>query len=264
MGPVSAALLKAIAPASKVAKALERQGPVLNLCIHRNRIDLGVKESKSKPSECGRHNNINIHGIDELDNSLTSIPTLERQISPLSVQRLQEVVDEHDVSAFVIAWPLHTDTGKIGASCGRVLYTIESMIQMSSSTNDPIFSSRRPVCLWHPYLASNNDNGYRSETIPPPPLPPPDDDEYGRCPLHARISHERLYNAAIERYHNDEDVYIEDVWKSFAEANWPRLVERQRMKRKDMLASATSESCSNNLISDWRDGGNTFILNAAA
>lgn len=56
---------------------------------------------------------------------------------------LQEAMDEHDVSAFVIAWPL-LKNGRMGAEAGRVLHLLDYL----ADGDDPILHKKRPATLW--------------------------------------------------------------------------------------------------------------------
>mmetsp|Transcript_6086 Transcript_6086/g.14228 ORF Transcript_6086/g.14228 Transcript_6086/m.14228 type:complete len:288 (+) Transcript_6086:172-1035(+) len=42
--------------------------------------------------------------------------------------RLSGLVREHNVCGFVVSWPIQQDTGLMGASCGRTLWTLEQLL----------------------------------------------------------------------------------------------------------------------------------------
>ena len=49
-------------------------------------------------------------------------------VSPEDKYRLSRLVREHSISGFIVSWPLQKDTGLMGASCGRTLFTIEQLL----------------------------------------------------------------------------------------------------------------------------------------
>merc|ERR1712226_429458 len=83
-------------------------------------------------------------------------------------QELSDIVQQYKVCGMVVSWPLQKE-GWCGASCGRVLHTLDQMVeQQEESTTTKILNQQRLVCLWdgHHYGTSCED-------------------EWGRVPLYA-------------------------------------------------------------------------------
>jgi hypothetical protein len=83
----------------------------------------------------------------------------------------------------------------------------------SSSPPVPLFSSKRPVCLWDPRHAV--EETHRT-------------DEWGRSVEFTRTSNQTEYVASKERYYKYDDAAAEDVttaavslWADFCRVHWP-------------------------------------------
>lgn len=67
---------------------------------------------------------------------------------------VKEAVEEFDVGAYVVAWPLLRN-GRMGAEAGRVLFLLDHFADDESSKNySPLLSKKRPAALWE----KNRDN----------------------------------------------------------------------------------------------------------
>jgi len=64
---------------------------------------------------------------------------------------LQDAIDEHDVGAFIVAWPL-LKNGRMGAEAGRVLHLLDHF----ADGDDPILHKRRPATLWQKVRDEND------------------------------------------------------------------------------------------------------------
>jgi hypothetical protein len=125
---------------------------------------------------------------------------LEKKKVPTEAkQRLARLVKDYKVCGFVVSWPLQKDTGRMGASCGRTLYTLEQLLEDTS-----IINSNRPLCLWD------------SQHVQPTEV-----DEFGRSPVFARTSTKTQHVASKEQYHQDEDIVATQVWDDFCQKYWP-------------------------------------------
>jgi hypothetical protein len=243
------ALLKALTSPAKVASLLDKhEGPILSLNILRQRIRMALVYHPSCDSE--PLESISTVVDQEPEGQGGRSGRQRRTIPRDCTEHLAQVVEEHAISAFLVAWPLQRDTGKLGASCGRVLYTLESMIsqqqllqqqQQSYSNENTLFTPSRPVCLW--------DSHSVDEQL--------FEDDWGRCvsygrpppPLSTEKNSMMQHLASKEQYATDESVMAADVWKDFCRVHWPVLYQRKERRRKTTEAGASS--C-NNLISDWR------------
>ena len=59
-------------------------------------------------------------------------------------ERLEGLVKEHKVCAFVVGWPLQPE-GRPGKPCGKVLHILDQMVEKSGHS---ILSKSRPFTLW--------------------------------------------------------------------------------------------------------------------
>jgi hypothetical protein len=253
------ALLKALTSPAKVARLLDKHGgPILSLNILRQRIRMALVYHPSCDSEPLESISTVAHQDQEGQGGRSG--RRRRTIPRDCTEQLAQVVDEHEVSAFLVAWPLQRDTGKLGASCGRVLYTLESMIsqqqlqQQSFSNENTLFTPSRPVCLWDSHSVDEQlfeDDWGRCASYgrPPPPLSTKNN------------SMMQQHLASEEQYVTDESITAADVWKDFCRAHWLELYQRKERRRKATEAGASS-SC-NNLISDWR-AAPSYVQAAAA
>lgn len=175
---------------------------MLSLNIHRNRIGIAIASHPSFGTTC--------HELEPLrfaDDHIT--------IDKACVERFQSIIEEYKVCGIVVSWPLQSDTGRMGAACGRVLYTLEALIEMSSDSPDNrmMMSPNRPLCLW--------DSGH---IVPKQRANPKKQvDSFGRCAQYGLPSTKEEYRASVEQYHEDELTVVQQVWNDFCKEHWPDL-----------------------------------------
>lgn len=164
-------------------------------------------------------------------NSLPSIPTKGRLLNgDECTEQLRLIAEEHNVCGFLVAWPIQKDTGKMGASCGRVLFTLDTLLKQSESP----FSTDRPICLWDCFKSENTR------------LPV---DEFGRCSAFGQPSEETLHLASKEQYDQAENVTAAGLWEDFCKFHLPEVSRRTARARK---IQKNRGSGSHNLVSDWK------------
>lgn len=169
----------------------------MSLDIHKDRIGLALASHPSYGQDC---------------RTLKPIPFKANHIAvdKACIDRLSKLVQDHKVCGMVVAWPLQSDTGKMGAACGRVLYTLERMLEKN---DQQVLTPSRPLCLW--------DSGHR---IPEQSADPERRvDGFGRCALYSKTSDKTEYRATEERYFQDEQVVAAQVWDDFCKVHWPEL-----------------------------------------
>lgn len=194
-------------------KKLHHDGTVLTLTIHSNRISVAIACHPALTSTT---------------RALPDIPMGRRAtVTDETKERLHEYLKDHRMCGVVVAWPIQTDTGRMGAACGRVLHTLDQLLLDSSSLLSSSSSSshrqQRPICLW--------DAGDHSHTSPPP-------DEWGRTsafvgkttttPTTTTTTTTRIHRASLEQYHTDEALTALQVWYHFCQAHWPELITLQQ------------------------------------
>jgi len=182
-----------LASPSKVAHALDwkkASGAILSLRIVKDRIDLAVS---SHPS------------FQEPAQPLPSIPlkmetSNNRKVLKAEVaQELQDIVRNFNVCGMVVNWPVQKE-GRCGASCGRVLHTLDQIA----------INSSRPVCLF-------DSNHYE----------PPEDD-WGRAKVYSETSDKTLHVASEEQYKDSSGILAADIWNNFCQEHWPELYRQQQ------------------------------------
>ena len=222
---MSKSILNVLVSPSKVASIIERTSrgsAVLSLDIQRHQIGMAIisrdYETLTKQAQ-----------------TLPSIASTDRPISSHTLEQLSQVVKEHNVCSFVVSWPVQRDHGGMGAPCGRVLFTLESILKES----DSILTPDRPMCFWDSLHASEQADG---------------GDEWGRCARYGRPSSKTLHLASIEQYIAHEDIGASQIWDDFCRVHWP---ERSKVEKTSPLSAW-------NLVSDWKDCPSSYPRIAAA
>ena len=140
------------------------------------------------------------------------------------LRQLDHVVKEYNVCGVLVSWPVQRDTGKVGAACGRVLYTLEDLItqqqqrlhkeaqeggeqQHHSCPSPVLFRSMPPADAAATAATTTNGNQsqnhytniplclWRGSSIQVETR----GDEWGRCPSYAVDPTDPYYIAAYER-----------------------------------------------------------------
>jgi hypothetical protein len=162
---------------------------------------------------------------------------------------LYELVQQHQVLGFVVSWPVEADTGKMGAKCGRVWYTLEALQSLSislfsqqqqqqekqqqqfqlstSSLSSPLFSCQRPICLWDPLHTLEESKRL---------------DDWGRSWEFARTSTATEYHASKERYYKNDNAVtsttVKEIWNDFCHVHWPEALAEQPERQLDQSTDA--------------------------
>lgn len=144
----------------------------------------------------------------------------QRVLSEATVNELQTIVKNYNVCGFVVSWPLQKE-GRCGAPCGKVLHTLDSLVNESSS----IVTSQRPFCLW-------DDHHYM-----------PDEDEWGRTPQYGEITpNKTLHIASQEQYvHDCSSSIAVDVWNDYCSKHWPGLDSQEQGQDEDGFLGVIEE-----------------------
>jgi hypothetical protein len=203
---------------------------LLSLNIHADRICLARCDHPSSGSING--NSSKQFKDIPLCRPLESLPLNVKSktiISEESKQRLANLIKDHKVCGFVVSWPLQQDTGRMGASCGRTLFTLEQL--MEDTKANLIFSPNRPLCLWD----SNH-------------VQPTKVDCFGRSPEYAKTCSKTLHLASQEQYHQDETITSAQLWQDFCQQYWPEQEEEQPMA--DTAIQSSSSSCKTDEVED--------------
>jgi RNase H-fold protein (predicted Holliday junction resolvase) len=206
------ALLKVLATPQKIAKTLNSgAASVLSLNIHRDKICVAV----------GSHDDIS---------KLPSIPMANLRKGDDCTQSLSQIIDEHNVCGFVVAWPLQRDTGKVGGDCGRVLFTLDKLLGQA----DSLITAERPLVLWDSFR-SNNTRKYV--------------DDWGRCISYGQPSGKTLHLASKEQYHQNEQITAAGLFEDFCKIHLPQVSKRTARRKQQREKRG---SLSQNLVSDFK------------
>ena len=206
-------LMNRLSKPSKVASTLDWKkmngSTVLSLNIHRNRVGIAVGSHPSFGEDC-----IELEPLRFADDHIN--------IDKPCLERFQTIIEDYKVCGIVVSWPLQHDTGRMGAACGRVMYTLEEIIDKSGES-DSVLSKNRPLCLWD------------SEHIVPKQKEDPKKrvDMYGRCASYATTSEKEEYKASENQYHEDENTVVVQVWEDFCKEHWPELFSARHQEDDD-------------------------------
>lgn len=129
-----------------------------------------------------------------------------RVLSQTCVKTLASIVQEHQVCALLVSWPVQHE-GRCGKPCGQVLHALDSLVQQSEHS---IVTNNRPVCLW---------DDRHVET--------PSPDHFGRDPLFGNAPSEgkTIHVASQEQYqhHVCSSAVAAQVWQDFSQTHWPQM-----------------------------------------
>jgi hypothetical protein len=183
---------------SKVASALDwkkASGSVLSLKVGRDSLSWNLAHHPSLHQDCQSFDPVPIkyrvrNNRKVLETSVTEI--------------LQDIIQDKKVCGFVVDWPLQKE-GRMGASCGRVLHILDSLLEAS------VLSQHRKFCLW--------GHGTAMET----------EDKWGRCSVYGRKCCDKTEHiASRDQYTNTtSSSLVEEMWDDFSRTHWPELYERQ-------------------------------------
>lgn len=204
-------LSKFLTSPSKIAHALDWRkrtgGNVVSMSIGRHRIDLSVASHPESSDE-------------GMLQTLPSIPIQTHAcalrnkyvLSPAVADELSHLLQRWQVCGLIVSWPVQEE-GWAGASCGRVLFTLD---HLCSTTN--LFNANRKFCLW-------NDS-HRVFC----------DDAWGRSPMFTHTSSKIIHYASKEQY-NLMPSKVSHVWNDFCRAHWPDLLAKSQRR------SNSSKNC---------------------
>jgi RNase H-fold protein (predicted Holliday junction resolvase) len=219
--------MKVLTNPSKIASALDWRkvsGSILSLDIHKGHIGMAVA---SHPS------------FGEKTQTLDSIKLLKRGHADADIkEQLAEIVKEFKVCGVVVSWPIQTDTGRPGAACGRILHTLDDLLEDSN-----VISNSRPICFW---------DGRHVEPEP--------EDEWGRCAAYAKTSDKDIHIASQEQYNQDENVVAAQVWDDFVKAQWPDIHQKGKLVASTKTSAKTS---SWTVEEDWEKETSTNYMKAS-
>ncbi|CAB9512819.1 expressed unknown protein [Seminavis robusta] len=174
-------IMKFLADPSKLAAKFDwkrKAGSILALDVGKDKIGLAVA---SHP-ESGE----SALALDPMPLMLVTRTGNRKVLDESVIQELQDVVETFNVCGFVVSWPLQKE-GRCGAPCGKVLHTLDCLVEESSS----IVNQNRPFCLW---------------------------DDHHYLPGEDRASEEQYV-------HKCSSSIAVDVWNDYCSKHWPQLCD---------------------------------------
>lgn len=212
---------------SKVASVLDWKrvngSTVLSLNFHKDRVGIAVASHPSTGVPCL-----------ELE-PLRFTNNYPHVIDSSCLDRFSTIVEEYKVCGVVVSWPLQSDTGRMGAACGRVIFALEQLWDKSNGGTNDLFS--KPFCLWD------------SEHVVPKQRKDPAKivDGFGRCASYGKTTKKEEHVASKEQYHEDELTVVVGVWNDFCKEHWPELyansfAEPDELKPHEMRLGTASSS----------------------
>lgn len=144
--------------------------------------------------------------FDEPTQQLPSIPLVcetnrncsrngRKFVSHSVADALQQIVANYNVCGVVVSWPVQPE-GWCGASCGKVLHTLDQIC----------LEDERPVCLYD-----------STHTVAP-------GDEWGRTELYSTVSDKPVHVASREQYPDCSEKVAALVCRDFMRDHWPHIV----------------------------------------
>lgn len=288
-------LLRAVTTPNRICRIVNVR-PILALEIQRHSIDMALI------SGLAGHPDDSVHVWDRLEwkpsSSIRKIPDsilheLSERIQQQQQQEQQQEQQQQEcIGGIIVGWPIQRDTGKLGAPCGRVLFTLESLLEQHPRA----ISLHRPLCFWprttiSPTTATASCDGSTTASSPESPQYLLEEDAWGRCASYGRTvpHHRHLHQASKEQYAFDETLTAKDLWQDFFQVHWPALHRRRLQQQQQQLQqqqqqlllqreeqkSSTSTTtrhvisphggggrgrppCANNLVTDWRGARSTL------
>lgn len=188
--------MKYLANPSKLASKLDwskASGSILAIDVGSDRLGLAIA---SHPS------------YGESPRALDPMPIkLETQgnrkaLSESTIQDLKTLCENFNVVGFVFSWPVQKE-GRCGAPCGKVLHTLDSLVEKSDIVNH-----KRPFVLW-------DEHHYQAQ-----------EDKWGRLPQYGEPTKKTIYKASEEQYvHKCSSEVAVEIWNDYCAKHWPAICQ---------------------------------------
>ena len=256
----SKGLFQVLTTPSKIANALDWKQPVggsiATLSVQTDRIQLFISSHPSTlPTTTTTTNGdtpVPTTSVSSSSTSSSSSSSSEysfplrhqgrRHISSAMRHQLSEIVLDHRVCGFIVCWPLHADTGRMGAACGRTLFAIEQLLLQPqqqyplqeesppvSSPLSSIFTQNRKLCFWD--ATSYKDAEPVDDDATPPPRTGNPDTSHQRQRRRAQPTFDLFGRSAVyaqtsqtQTSQNEAASTGPHVWNEFVHTCWPQLM----------------------------------------
>ncbi|CAB9513744.1 expressed unknown protein [Seminavis robusta] len=211
----SARLLKFLKQPAQIANALDwkkQTKTIASLHIGRHHIGVAIAHHPSLGEDVSILHPVNLDLV-------TRTETNRSAVDPASVDRLERICHKHNVGGFLVCWPLQKE-GRAGASCGKVLHTLESLVE----DTDSVFTPSRPICLW--VGGEGEDSAEAAAT-----REAYEEDEWGRAAAYSRCCYDKtIYLASKENYCflKGSSEFAAVTSDAFARQFWPDEFETEQ------------------------------------
>jgi len=125
-------LLRKLSKPSKVASILDWNkafdNTVLSLNFHKNRVGIAVASHPSLGIPCIELEPLRFDSIN--GNRKNIAGSIDRHC----LERFSDIIEGYKVCGVVVNWPLQSDTGRMGAACGRVIFALEQLVERSNES----------------------------------------------------------------------------------------------------------------------------------
>eukprot|EP00529_Nitzschia_sp_RCC80_P028564 CAMPEP_0113486304 /NCGR_PEP_ID=MMETSP0014_2-20120614/24928_1 /TAXON_ID=2857 /ORGANISM="Nitzschia sp." /LENGTH=271 /DNA_ID=CAMNT_0000379973 /DNA_START=319 /DNA_END=1134 /DNA_ORIENTATION=+ /assembly_acc=CAM_ASM_000159 len=248
-------LFRKLSKPSKVASVLDWKkihgSTVLSLNIHSDRVGIAVSPHPSFEKPC-----IELEPLQFTGKYRVSIDSA-------CLERFASIIEDYNVCGVIVSWPLQHDSGRMGAACGRVVFALEQLWDMSNGGKDNILA--RPFCLWDAgHIVPEQRKDPRKHV-----------DDFGRCPNYSRTTDRDQYFASKEQYHEDELTVVVQVWNDFCREHWPELylnslaepdvlMETQRRGKGLNGHDRSSSQYKDDILSDSTDSSSDSLSSATS
>lgn len=189
-------ITRLLASPSKVAHALDWKkrvgGSLLSVHLGDTSIDLATTSHPSQATAA-------VHRLSSIPLEF-EIKNNQKVLKSYILQHISDIVQERNICGLIVSWPVQKE-GWCGASCGKVLRTLDQIVQETNIVNKD-----RPICLW---------DGHHFHLH---------EDEWGRVPFYGVPSPNRkqVHLASQEQY-KDCGMVAAGVVQDYILHHWPHL-----------------------------------------
>lgn len=195
--------MRYLVPPGKLASSLDwkkASGSILTIDVGFDRIGMAIAVHPSHGDEPLR--------LEPMPLELETHSSNKRVLRDSVVKELQKIVQSYNTVGVLVSWPVQKQ-GRVGAPCGKVLHTLDSLLEQSTMIINP----QRTFALW-------DDHHFA-----------PDDDVFGRSAKYGeacRHKDKTEYYASREQYaHKCSSAVAATVWNDFCMQHWPEIYQRE-------------------------------------
>jgi hypothetical protein len=208
---------------SKIAQTLDwkkHSASVLNVMISKEKIDLAVAlhpACQQEEFDDGSSTLASSHSLSIRILQPIHLPSRIANHNRLLVDEkvphsFISAINDYNVCGILVGWPVERE-GWCGAPCGRVLNTLDQLVQSPSVASTRLFANNRPIALY--------DMDHHTF----------DEDAWGRSSCYTELCHDQVHICSEEQSYNDfisshnTAAPLITLWSDFCKMYWPHLVQ---------------------------------------